>query len=148
MRVVYNKLTLEIVQVVEDESSITALPANVGVLQGDNDVIVITAQALGLDLAQITGLDMTPELAKVYEDKNFCREIHNRLLSSQKLTPNLAPEVYRQMVDTFKYAKEAADNGNPTHLKYELEQLSDDLPLDGWSTLKGELITEIDDYLI
>ena len=148
MRIVYNKLSLEIIQVIEDDNTITAFPPDIGVIQGDADVIAITGAALGLDLSLINGLNMTPELIKVYEDKVFCKTIHDKLLSTQKLTPVLDSLVYRDMIDTFKYAKEAADNGNPTHLKYELEQLPDTLPLDNWAATKLELIADIDAFLI
>ena len=146
MRLIYNKITLE-AQVVNNENSITVIPANVGVIQGDIDFVRTAATALGLNISEINELDMTPEMIKVYEDKAFCKTIHDKLLSSQKLTPVLEPEVYRQMVDTFKYAKEAANNGNPIHLKYELEQLPDTLPLDNWLTIKQEMIDDIDIFL-
>ena len=44
-------------------------------------------------------------------------------------------------------ASEAANNGNPIHLKYELEQLPDTLPLDNWLTIKQEMIDDIDIFL-
>jgi hypothetical protein len=148
MRVVYDKLSKEIVTVIEDENSITAFPANLGVIQGDAEMIVQSATAIGLDVSQIPNLDMSPERKEVIQDRLFCREIQNKLLESQKDGQTLDPLVYRQMSDLFFYAKDAADNGNPSQVKYELQQIPDALPLANWIELKASLIAEIDEYLL
>ena len=49
MRIIYNKLSLEIIQVVEDDTSITALSPNVAAIYGDAETIRTTGVGLGLD---------------------------------------------------------------------------------------------------
>lgn len=80
MRVIYNKLSKEVVQVVDDENSITAYPANLSVIQGDGDMIVLSAVAIGLDLSQIPNLNMTPERIKVLQRIKRCNEVKIRFL--------------------------------------------------------------------
>lgn len=147
MRVVYNKLNNQIVQVINDDATITAYPADYGVFQGDEDFIKTVAVSLELNISQISGITMTVDEIQVYKDRNFCKQLQMKLLAAQKSSLTLSGATYRQLTETFKYAKDAADNGNPSQVKYELEQLGDNLPLNGWVALKQELIDDIDIYL-
>lgn len=81
MRVIYNKLTKEISQVVQDDNSITLFPDDYGVIQGDADTVEVLAVALGLDVSQIPGLNMSPEKAKVLTRIARCKETKLRFLT-------------------------------------------------------------------
>jgi hypothetical protein len=80
MRVVYNKLSKEIVQVVEDDNSITAFPPDLAVIQGDEGEIVTIAQALSLDITQIPNLTMTNERVKILQRIKRCQDLKLRFL--------------------------------------------------------------------
>jgi hypothetical protein len=80
MRIIYNKSTNEIVSVIEDDNSITSFPPTMGVLQGDDEFIKITATALGLDLSLINSLNITPEEKKLYKDKNFGKKLVDKFV--------------------------------------------------------------------
>ena len=147
MRVIYNKLTLEVISVVEDENSISHFPIDNAVIQGSDDLIVKVAYAVGLDVSQITGLIMDENYKLVLKDRSFCEKIKNKMLASQKTAPINDNATYKMLVEAFRYAKEAAENGNPSQVKYELELITDDLPLNDWAVVKQSLIDEINEYL-
>lgn len=89
---------------------------------------------------------MEPATMQVLKDQSFCNGIKLKLLTMQRGVVT-DPLVFRQMSDLFFYAKDAADNGSPRQLKYELQQLSDSLPLTNWASIKASLIAEIDAYI-
>ena len=84
MRIIYDKLTKDIVTVIADDNSITAFPAGMGVIQGDDDVVKELAVALGLDVSQKPNFNMTQELQKVIKDRTFGNKIINEYLSENK----------------------------------------------------------------
>lgn len=83
------------------------------------------------------------------KDIAFCQQLKIKLLAAFKLGNTLPKETYRQLSDMFFYAKDAADNGNPTNLKQELIALPDEsvLGLAGWNDLRQSLVNEIYLYL-
>jgi hypothetical protein len=83
------------------------------------------------------------------KDIAFCQQLKLKLLAAFKLGDTIPKENYRQLSDMFFYAKDAADNGNPTNLKQELLALPDEsiLGLAGWDGLVLSLVNEIDLYL-
>jgi hypothetical protein len=48
MRIVYDELTKEVIQVVNDDSSITAAPQGVVIIQGSEQTVMEAASLLGL----------------------------------------------------------------------------------------------------
>lgn len=84
MRVIYNTITKEVVTTTVNDGSITSYPVNTNVIQGDVESIVLQATALGINLSQIPGLNLSPELIRVYSDRAFGQKIFNRFLEENK----------------------------------------------------------------
>lgn len=97
----------------------------------------------------IANNNMSSTTKAVLQDISFCKQIKVKLLAAFKQGPTLPQNTYRTMSDLFWYAKDAADNGNPTNLKLELEAMPNEaaLGLAGWDALRASLIADIDSYL-
>jgi hypothetical protein len=97
----------------------------------------------------IANQNMEPSRKAVMQDRWFCRNIHEKLLAAFKDGSTLGRDTYRQMSEIFWYAKDAADNGNPTNLRIELLEIPNEatLGLPGWNGLRTALIADIDAYL-
>lgn len=62
MRIAFNRITLEIIQVIEDDSSVTVFPPDeVEVIQAPPDTIRELAMVIGLDVAKIPGPDVASD---------------------------------------------------------------------------------------
>jgi hypothetical protein len=68
MRIVYTKLSLEIIQIVENDNSITALSPNAGAIQGDAETIRTTGISLGLDSSIDEWSTLTQELIDSFDE--------------------------------------------------------------------------------
>jgi hypothetical protein len=84
MRLIYDKISNEIIKVIEDGNSITAFPENLGVIQGDLGTVATIAALIGLDVSQIPGINMTPELRQVLKKRKKGQDILNRFLAENE----------------------------------------------------------------
>jgi hypothetical protein len=111
MRVVYNKLSKEIVQVVEDDNSITAFPPDLAVIQGDEGEIVTIAQALSLDITQIPNLTMTNERVKILQRIKRCQDLKLRFLE-ENATVTISSEQSAAQLQAFMSVMMLLDVGD------------------------------------
>jgi len=79
MRIIYNELSKEIVQVVTDDNSISAYPADLSVIQGSEQSCLDMAGILGLDTTLISN-NMSPDRVKVLRRVHRCEQIRMRFL--------------------------------------------------------------------
>lgn len=80
MRIVYNELSKEVTQVIQDDNSITAFPPGYAVLQGTEQACLDIASLLGLDTTLIPNT-MSPERLKVLQRVKRCEDLRIRFLS-------------------------------------------------------------------
>lgn len=80
MRLVYNKLSKEVVTLIEDDNSITSFPPDYGVIQGDIEMLSEIAAIQGIDVSQFEELNMTNERKKVLLRLHRCKMVKLRFL--------------------------------------------------------------------
>src|SRR5947207_247227 len=88
MRLIIDRLNREIITTVAESGSVTVFTnAAYGVIQGDDEFIMLVSVALGLDISQIPNFTMTTDEKKVYKDQAFGRKKINNFLSQNPITP-------------------------------------------------------------
>lgn len=126
MRVVYDVNNLQIIQVTDDDSSITSFPSNCGVIQGDSITIATIGTTLGIDLSQITNLDMTNNELKVLKDMAFGRSVVLRYLTeNMEITIDTQSNI--DQLNTFLSVKLLLESGAIITARDVLTTLSDDM---------------------
>lgn len=110
MRVIYNIITKEIITTVENDNSITSFPVNTQAIQGDTETIFLLATALGLDLSQIPGLNLSPEALLFEQRKAFCTKLFRRYVL-ENLTISIPTQNNLANAAAFTALKTFADSG-------------------------------------
>lgn len=153
MRIIYDKLSLEVVQVVEDENSITAFPSNLGVIQGDDTLISTMIVSLGLNFnGEIPNtINMSEEMKSVLRKKNKGQQIINRFLEENEQIV-ISTEQNLIQLSNFMNVKLLLETGALSSAKDALVQLSSESFIltpnyNSSEERKQSYIDEIDQFL-
>src|SRR6478609_7767015 len=114
MRVIYNETTLGIVTTTESDGSITNFPAGLQAIQGSIESIIVQAAALGLDLSQIPGLNLSTEEIRVRSRIAFAEKIRIKFLVENNKNTISSAENLAQMQAFFPVQQLLENNATQT----------------------------------